>query len=32
MFGIDGLKEKKYKEGLKELYIPYMSTYVFDLK
>lgn len=32
MLGLDGLEEPNYKSDLKEIYIPYMSTYVFNIK
>ena len=32
MLGLDGLQEEDYKDKLKEIYIPYMSTYIFNLK
>lgn len=32
ILGIDGLEKSKYRDDLKELYIPNMTTYVYDIK
>lgn len=32
VFGMDGLVEVNYKDDLKEIYIPYMTTHVYDIE